>query len=93
MANFAPNIFPIPVQEPEYNENYTGTDLHPWLYKISEGKNTSASLIFHMKIDKKFYEYVLFRKYKKNDGTWSTRCTKHQQSAYLSGNSNHLTQK
>ena len=70
--NFLPDIFPIPNQEPEYHENHTGTNEIPWLFKISEGQRVSASLIFHRKIGDKYYNYVLYREYKKK-GQWSIR--------------------
>ena len=71
--NFLPDIFPIPNQEPEYHENHSGTNELPWLFKISEGKWLGASLIFHCKIGEQYFNYILYREYKKK-GTWSIRC-------------------
>ena len=73
-VNIVPEIFEIPNQEPYYNENVSGTTSLPWLYRITEGKDTSRSLIFHMKVGEDYYQYARFRAFKADASKMSTRC-------------------
>ena len=73
-VNIVPEIFPIPNEEPFYNENISGTTSVPWLYKITEGKDTSRSLLFHMKVGENYYQYARYRIFKIDHTKMGTRC-------------------
>ena len=80
--NIVPEVFLIPDEEPFYRENESGTLLRPWLYWISDRNSTSKSLIFYVKIGKKYYGYCRYRKFANFEinGKQSIRCVAYGQS-------------